>query len=100
MLMNTTFLGVQKLRYVFPPNLLEDFKLLRHHFVTACSEAGITTTAELLSEFRKPTSPFLNSFESLDIERVSNAFLAYDIIATERPGIGLFLAQQYPCSLN
>jgi len=93
-------LDLNKFKYAFPPSNLEDFKLLRHYIVTACSKVGITTTAELLFEFRKQESQFLNSLESLDIERISNAFFAYDIIATERPGQGFFLAQQYPCSLN
>lgn len=70
------------------------------YLFNVCFAHGITTCAQLVLEFYKPVSAFLNQLESIDIERLVTNFLDQGIIPAGETSMSGILNQAYPISLN
>jgi hypothetical protein len=80
------------------PERLEDTPL-KTHIVNACYKAGIQLTARLILELYHPNSPFLNQFESVDLEKIVDLFVSWGIIPVGGTPL-CFFYQGYPPSEN
>lgn len=80
------------------PERLEDYSEseLPHYLVNKCYEFDIKTSYKLIREFEKAKSPLLDNLEALNVAKIVDMFVGWDILSSTT----CILAQNYSFSKN